>query len=152
MKIIKRTYITLLLAMVAVWASAQGPNSTGTYYQAANGKKGSALKTALCGIIYDRTEKSYDYLWTAFRATDKRSDGFVWDMYSNITNFTFGTDQAGNYKKEGDVYNREHSFPKSWFGGEVMPMYSDLHHMYPTDGYVNNMRGNLPFGEVSNPT
>ena len=27
-----------------------------------------------------------------------------------------------------------------------MPMYSDLHHVYPTDGYVNGMRSNLPFG------
>ena len=145
----KKTYMTLLLAAVALLASAAAPNGSGTYYSAANGKKGSALKTALCGIIYNRTEKSYDYLWTAFRTTDKRSDGYVWDMYSNITDFTFGTDQAGNYQKEGDVYNREHSFPKSWFGGEVMPMYSDLHHMYPTDGYVNNMRGNYPFGETN---
>ncbi len=133
-------------------ASAAAPNGSGAYYSAANGKKGSALKTALCGIIYSRTEKSYDYLWTAFKTTDKRSDGKVWDMYSNISNFTFGTDQAGSYSNEGDVYNREHSFPKSWFGGEVMPMYTDLHHMYPTDGYVNNRRGNLPFGEVNNPT
>ena len=148
----KRTYITLLLALLAMWASAQGPNGSGIYYQNANGKKGSELKTALCGIIYNRTEKSYDYLWTAFRTTDKRSDGKVWDMYSNITNYVFGDDQAGSYSKEGDCYNREHSFPKSWFGGNVMPMYTDLHHMYPTDGYVNNRRDNFPFGEVSSPT
>ena len=148
----KKTYMTLLLAAVALLASAAAPNGSGTYYSAANGYKGSALKTALCGIIYNRTEKSYDYLWTAFRTTDKRSDGYLWDMYSDITNFTFGTDQAGNYQKEGDVYNREHSFPKSWFGGEVMPMYTDLHHMYPTDGYVNNRRGNLPFGETNGGT
>ena len=148
----KRTYITLLLALLAMWASAQGPNGSGIYYQNANGKKGSELKTALCGIIYNRTEKSYDYLWTAFRTTDKRSDGKVWDMYSNITNYVFGDDQAGSYSKEGDCYNREHSFPKSWFGGNVMPMYTDLHHMYPTDGYVNGRRSNHPFGETNGNT
>jgi len=148
----KRTYITLLLAAVAMCTFADAPNGSGTYYQAANGKKGSALKTALRDIVQTNTELDYDYLWTAFRTTDKRSDGKVWDMYSNITNFTFGTDQAGNYQKEGDVYNREHSFPKSWFGGEIKPMYTDLHHMYPTDGYVNNRRDNFPFGEVSSPT
>ena len=148
----KRTYITLLLAMVAVWASAQGPNSTGTYYQAANGKKAAALKTAMRNIVQTNTEKSYDYLWTAFQTTDKRADGKVWDMYSNITNFTFGTDQAGNFNGENQKYNREHSFPKSWFGGEVMPMYTDLHHMYPTDGYVNNRRDNYPFGETNGET
>ena len=29
-----------------------------------------------------------------------------------------------------------------------MPMYSDLFHLYPTDGYVNNKRDNYPYGEV----
>ena len=147
----KKTYMTLLLAAVALLASAAAPNGSGTYYKAANGKKGAELKTALCGIIYDRTEKSYDYLWTAFFTTDVRSDGKIWDMYSNITNYEPVT-SGSTYSVEGDCYNREHSFPQSWFGGEVMPMYTDLHHMYPTDGYVNNRRGNLPFGEVSNPT
>ena len=148
----KRLYAIILAGVVAVCANAGAPNGSGTYYSGADGKKGSALKTALCGIIYSRTEQTYNDLWTAFRTTDVRSDGKVWDMYSSISNFTFGTDQAGSYSKEGDVYNREHSFPKSWFGGEVMPMYTDLHHMYPTDGYVNNRRGNLPFGETDGGT
>ena len=136
----------LALAVTAVVAHAQGPGSSGTYYQAANGTSGSQLKTALAAIIYNRTERTYKDLWTDFRKTDARADGKVWDMYSAITNYTFGTDQAGNYKKEGDVYNREHSFPNSWFGGNVQPMYTDLNHLYPTDGFVNNKRGNLPFG------
>ena len=33
-----------------------------------------------------------------------------------------------------------------------MPMYTDLHHMYPTDKVVNNKRGNNPFGETANPS
>ena len=148
----RRLYITLTAVLVALCASAAAPNSSGDYYRNADGKKGAALKTALCGIIQTKIEKSYDYLWTAFRTTDKRSDGKVWDMYSNITNYTFGTDQAGNFDGENQKYNREHSFPKSWFGGKVMPMYTDLHHMYPTDGFVNNKRDNYPFGEVSRPT
>jgi endonuclease I len=28
-------------------------------------------------------------------------------------------------------------------------MYTDLHHLYPTDGYVNNRRSNYPFGETN---
>jgi len=149
----RKLYITLIAAMVTLGANAAAPNSSGTYYQNANGKKGAALKTALCGIIYDRTEKSYNYLWTAFHTTDVRSDGKIWDMYSDNTNYVpGGSAQGANYSKEGDSYNREHSFPKSWFGGEVMPMYTDLHHMYPTDGYVNNKRGNYPFGETSGNT
>ena len=124
---------------------------TPDYYEPADGKKGEALKTAMCGIIYNRTEKSYDYLWTAFQTTDVRSDGKIWDMYSNATNYVpGGSAQGANYSGEGDSYNREHSWPQSWFGGEnKMPMYTDLHHVYPTDGYVNNKRANYPFGETN---
>ena len=119
------------------------------YYMSADGTNGASLKTAMSGIVYNRTELTYDALWDAFRTTDARSDNEnkVWDMYSGISDFTFGTDQAGSYKKEGDAYNREHSFPQSWFGSSK-PMYTDLHHIYPTDGYVNGMRSNYPLGET----
>ena len=123
-------------------------NPTLVYYANADGKQGAALKTAMCVIILPHTQRTYDNLWTDFQTTDVRSDGKVWDMYSNSTNFTFVTDQAGQYSKEGDKYNREHSFPKSWFG-EAAPMYTDLHHLYPTDGFVNGKRANYPFGETN---
>ncbi len=146
------TTIGLTVLTLTVWA--QGPNNSGTYYQAANGKQGAALKTALCEIIYNHTERTYGDLWTDFQTTDVRDDGKVWDMYSGISNFTFVTDQdrgsGGN--KEGEYYNREHSFPNSWFGGKIQPMYTDLHHMYPTDKLVNNKRGNNPFGETEGET
>ena len=145
-----RLITTMGLAILTLMSWAQGPNNSGTYYQAADGKSGAALKTALGEIIYNRTERTYGELWTDFQTTDVRSDGKVWDMYSGISNFTFGTDQdrgsGGN--KEGEYYNREHSFPNSWFGGKVQPMYTDLHHVYPTDKLVNNKRGNNPFGET----
>lgn len=150
----KRLFTLCLLMLPLLTAMAQGPNNSGTYYQNADGKKGSALKTALCGIIYNRNEggplnTAYKALWTHFEKTDKKTNGTVWDMYSNKRDFIFGTDQAGSYKKEGDVYNREHSFPNSWFGKEVMPMYTDLNHLYPTDGFVNGKRSNHPFGETN---
>ena len=139
-----------------VVALAQGPNGSGTYYQKAHGKKGAELKTALCGIIYNRKERggvdaAYKQLWTDFRTTDVRPDGSVWDMYSGTSKFEFGTnqDKGSGGKIEGQFYNREHSFPNSWFGGKIMPMYADLHHMYPTDKLVNNKRSNYPFGETN---
>ena len=146
------TTMGLLALSLALWA--QGPNNSGTYYQAADGKKGAALKTALGEIIYNRTERSYGDLWTDFQTTDARPDGKVWDMYSGISNFTFGTDQdrGSGGTKEGQYYNREHSFPNSWFGGKVQPMYTDLFHMYPTDKLVNNKRSNYPFGETNGET
>ncbi|MBR1712831.1 MAG: endonuclease [Alloprevotella sp.] len=148
----KRIHTLLPLLMLAVTMQAQHTNLA-SYYAAAKGKAGQELKTALCGIIYSHTTRDYGQLWTDFRKTDVRSDGCVWDMYSGITNYTFGTDQAGNYSGEGDKYNREHSFPNSWFGGdEDSPMYTDLFHLYPTDGYVNGKRGNYAFGETGSPT
>ena len=142
---------TVFMFVALGGAFAQGPNNSGTYYQAADGKKGAQLKTALCGIIYNRTERTYGDLWTDFKTTDKRSDGKVWDMYSNATNFEFDThqDKGSGGTTEGEYYNREHSWPNSWFGGKVQPMYTDLHHMYPTDKLVNNKRGNNPFGETN---
>ena len=137
---------------------AQGPNDSGEYYKPADGKKGAALKTALCGVIYDRNEggdlnTAYKALWTHFKKTDAKPNGKVWDMYSNKREMEFGVDQdTGSGNQEGQYYNREHSMPNSWFGGKVMPMYTDLHHMYPTDKIVNNKRGNNPFGETANPS
>ena len=138
--------VALLMALTTAWA--QGPNGSGTYYQTADGLKGSALKTKLSSIISANiTVVSYKGLYDAYKKTDTRPDGYVRDWYSNITNYRHGVDNKGNYSKEGDMYNREHSVPQSWFGdGNIK---SDIVHVLPTDGYVNNRRSNFPFGEVN---
>ena len=139
----KKTTLTSVLTLVCAIAFAQGSNNSGTYYNAANGKKGEALKTAMYGIISKKNSLTYDELWEKYIITDTRADGYVRDWYSNTTNFTHIADKAGSYKKEGDVYNREHLVPQSWG-----PPKADIVHVVPTDGYVNNRRGNLPLGEV----
>ena len=140
------TICTLALTLCMAWA--QGPNGSENYYKNADGLKGAALKTAMFNIIKNPSVKNYDNLTDYYPQTDKRTDGKVRDRYSNITNYTF-SQCTGNYSKEGDMYNKEHSFPKSWFGGKVTPMYSDLFHVIPADGYVNNRRGNVPFGTTN---
>ena len=122
-----------------------------SYYVQANGKSGQSLKTALFGIIGSPKVVSYDGLIEAYEKTDTRPDGYVRDWYSNTTRFRHGTDKAGSYKKEGDCYNREHSVPQSWFS-KASPMRSDIVHVIPTDGYVNNRRSSFPFGEVGSVT
>lgn len=130
------------------------------YYSSATAS-GAELKTQLFNIINGHTTVSYTPgVWIAFETTDIRFDGKVWDIYSDkpcdepAYIYTFGEDQdsgtGGN--TEGDVYNREHSMPRSWFGGQVDPMNTDLHHIYPTDKWVNERRGNWPFGVVNSPT
>jgi endonuclease I len=41
--------------------------------------------------------------------------------------------------------------PNSWWGGLQDEPYTDLFHLYPTDGYVNGQRGNFALDEVINP-
>ncbi len=151
----KRNLLALfvsVLPLALLWAQP----SEG-YYDEAEGKCGEALRTALYGIIHDHTQLSYKELWSAFYDTDVKPDGTIWDMYSDIPGgtppyvFYPGDDQCGNYGSEGDCYNREHSFPKSWFNDQY-PMYTDLVHLCPTDGYVNSYRSNHPFGEVGSST
>lgn len=132
------------------------------YYQAAAGKTGFELKSALYNIINNHNSRGYSAIWTLVKDADLdnyyENDGSILDVYSekpasnDDVNFTKVSDQCGQYKQEGDCYNREHSFPKSWFGGAVEPMYSDGHHLFATDGFVNSKRSNWPFGEVGNST
>lgn len=142
--IIMRKIFLFVTIFLGVQLLAQAPKD---YYTTAEGKSDAGLKTALNKIIGGVNVTSYNGLWTAFKKTDVRTDGKVWDIYSNTTNYVFGNDQCGNYSGEGDCYNREHSFPKSWFN-DASPMYSDLYHLYPSDGYVNGRRSSHPFGEV----
>jgi len=60
-------------------------------------------------------------------------------------------EQCGQYKHEGDCYNREHSWPKSWWGGKKNDAYSDLFHVYPSDSFVNSKRSYYPYGNVDFP-
>jgi endonuclease I len=139
-----RKFFTFYLLFISFLLNAQAPSG---YYNTAVGMTNAALKTQLCAIVGSHTERTYADLWTDFQTTDKRPDGKVSDIYSCTTNYSFITNQCGNYSVEGSCYNREHSFPKSWFS-DATPMYTDLFHLYPSDGYVNGRRSNDPFGEV----
>ena len=150
-----KKFLFLLFLPFFTVSLAQPPSG---YYNPANGLSGTALQSALHNIIDDHNVQSYNSLHDHFETTDDKPNGTVWDMYSDVPggnppyvfNFTSG-DQCGNYNGEGDCYNREHSWPKSWFD-DMSPMYSDLFHLYPTDGYVNGKRSNFPYGTVSSPT
>ena len=100
----KRILILAAFIVVILPAFAQGPNNTEYYYVSANGKSGSALKTALFKIIKvtQKDVQSYDGLIDAYRSTDTRADGFVRDWYSNATKYEHDKDKAGSYSKEGD--------------------------------------------------
>ncbi len=148
-----RTMLFLAAILPPAAALADPPEG---YYDPAEGLSGEALQWALHGIIDNHDPVSYDYIWTAFYTTDKIYTNNVWDMYSDIPGgtppylYTLGDDQGGSASGEGEGYNREHSWPKSWFG-DSSPMNTDLFHIVPSDIYVNNRRGNWPYARWAAP-
>lgn len=149
----KILFVTFFICS-CVFCRAQIPEG---YYDAAVGKRGSELKSALHAIIAPHKTISYKSLYSCYSKTDAKPNKKVWDIYSDTPGkkppyeFDFGDDECGNYKNEGDCYNKEHTVPKSWFN-DASPMYSDLMHILPTDGKVNSMRSNYAYGEVNNVT
>lgn len=144
-------YLVVYVILVSKLCLSQIPPG---YYAPAAGLTGAPLKLALHNIIKSHTVVSYASLWTAFQKTDITPTVKVWDVYSDIPGgtppyvYTFVSDQCGSYSVEGDCYNREHSWPQSWFSSVTGPV-SDMFHIYPTDGKVNGVRNNYPYGNVS---
>ncbi|MEG0927097.1 endonuclease [Chryseobacterium sp.] len=149
----------ILFSVFAGLANAQAPSG---YYNSANGLSGAALKTELSIIISSgHQDKGYGGLWTAYKTTDidkdYENDGSILDIYSEKPvgtdpyKYTPGTNQCGTYSTEGNCYNREHIVPQSLFN-QSSPMVSDVHFIRATDGKVNGMRSNYPFGKVGSAT
>lgn len=138
-----------LCALLAAWSSfgafAEIPSG---YYNSLNGKKDAELKTAVYEVIRNFTSvSSYTNLPDYFKRTDVRPNtNYWWDMYSDMDvpiNIQFGT-----------YMNREHSFPKSWWGSTTATAtqykaYTDLNHLYPGEARANQAKSNYPLGEVS---
>ncbi|MCM1336342.1 MAG: endonuclease [Candidatus Amulumruptor caecigallinarius] len=150
----KLLHIITVVAMgaVSLSAAAQYQYPTG-YYNTLDGKTGADLKSALHAMIQPKysnltSYSSYYYnkLPEYFQRTDAREEGGVrywWDMYSNIPF------EIPSFKG----LNREHSFPKSWWGGaQDIPPYIDLNHLYPSEAAANQAKSNYPLGEVASAT
>jgi endonuclease I len=145
-----RRVLTYLLLLIASGLSAQ---PQGYYTESTlNGTNTSALRSAMEVIISNgHNVPDYADIWNAFSTTDTYpSSNTIWDMYS-ACQYTWPSGQCGNYTAECDCYNREHCIPQSWFGS-ALPMFSDLFHIYPSDGNVNNMKSNYPPGIVGTVT
>lgn len=139
------------------------------YYGPVTGLTCSNLKTGLFNIIKPTVANpnpTYTGMWSAFYISDDHLNDtgtktIVWDQYSDNPSgpepyeYTFGSpyqDKGTSGTSEGQRYNREHTFPQSWFGGSVEPMFSDMFIVFPSDKKVNGLRGNMPYGKVTVPT
>lgn len=132
--------ISLLLSVAATMAAADRVIPQG-YYNSIDGKSEAALKTALYNIINPHTLiSSYSNLPQYFQKTDVYPESSRWwDMYSDIPLY------APSFRG----LNREHSFPKSWWGGSTdIPAYIDLNHLYPSEAAANMAKSNYPLGIV----
>ena len=152
--------VPFLFTAQPVWSAAvTTPANLPTYYNSyIDGKSGTDLFTGIHNVAkVGYSSLSYSGLWTAYNTTDVYPTGHdkagkIWDLYSYCTSYTPGTDQdSGSGSTEGTVYNREHSIPKSWFGGSTNNNTpgTDIFHVYPTDKIVNGKRSNYAFGEVT---
>ncbi|MDY5119364.1 MAG: endonuclease, partial [Muribaculaceae bacterium] len=132
---LKCTFISVMVLLAALSASADIPVG---YYNAIDGKTTEELKSAIQSVIRNHTQLTYNSLWGHFRSTDMYPDGvYYWDMYSDIKRTSTGG------------MNREHSFPKSWWGGTQNEAYTDINHLYPSDGDANMKKSNYPLGIVN---
>ncbi|WP_299256594.1 endonuclease [uncultured Aquimarina sp.] len=163
-----RTQLFILLFLTSFISFAQVPAN---YYDSANGLTGYTLKTELKNIISTgHIDQGYGALYTAYQTTDNdtyfENDDSVLDMYSenptSMDSYNYAHDTNGGtdpgdacgssgFSLEGDCYNREHLFPQGFFNS-LNPMRTDVHHVIPTDGFVNGLRSNFPFGEVTSAT
>lgn len=141
------------------------------YYTGTGSLNCAALKTELYQRIKDTpdliryTSSSLYDVWDAYHHTDTRlndagTQTIVWDMFTDIPNATgeFEFDHCNNRDNgscpggEGQCYNREHTFPRSWWGGGTAlsdTINVDLHHLFPSDRSLNSAKSNYPPGEVT---
>lgn len=121
-----------------------------TDYSKLNGLSGQILKTELHHIIRNHVSLDFETNTTArfwwdnyFKKTDWYPDGYYWDMYS---------DEKRSKYMGGNVQNREHAMPRSWWGYRkqyaTYDANGDLHNLYPADAKANSAKSNLPLGEV----
>ncbi len=143
-----KTLFSKILSAIAFWSVsattlfAASPQIPAGYYSSLNGKSGAELKTAVRNVIYNHTQvSSYSALPQYFQRTDVYPGTRQWwDMYSDIP----------FYAPSFSGLNREHSFPKSWWGGSTtIPAYTDLNHLYPSEAAANMAKSNYPLGEVA---
>ena len=133
------------------------------YYASIDGTSGKQLLDAIqqvAKIGYRTEDFRYDSVWLAYKYTDLRPDGYIWEIYSDCV-FEYEKDRTSTTSQTGECkgYNREHAMCQSWFGttslaGKEMSSSkknspgSDIFHIYPASYGMNSRRGNRPYGEV----
>jgi endonuclease I len=137
------TLVAFLCFFLSVWADAPLE-----YYKSADGKKKAELKSAFHNIIRRATVLDYgsgaDHTWAGFYQTDRFNGNQVRDRYSYGV-FYF----PSNHVSAASGMNIEHSFPKSWWGGNKNQAYQDLFNLMPCEISINTTKSNYAMGVVT---
>lgn len=142
------------------------------YYGGITNTECASLKSELRNLIRTQdviryTSSLYD-VWDAILHTDTRQNDagtatIVWDMFTDIPaatgefefNHCANRDGGSCAAGEGVCYNREHTFPRSWWGGGTTladTQNTDMHHIYASDRLMNTLKSNYPPGIVTAPS
>ncbi len=152
----KKIIITFLLFLPLFFYTFSQNNYE--YYQRALGLRGTALQDTLHEIIKGHERVSYYDLRYSLAQTDTLPNGEIWDIYTDTchwrANEAHALPLASGAAHECDCMQREHSFCQSWMGSVYYdivdePFYSDMFQLYPTDGYINQLHNDNPYGMVA---
>ncbi len=148
---------------------------TANYYStvhalAVSGQDCGTLKTSLHELIDDHfpiryTSSLFD-VWDAMGQTDTRMNDLnnaliVWDMFSDQPggpeayeyDECSNRDTGGSTSTEGTSFNREHTLPRSWWGGGTSypsdTQNTDMHHLFPSDKFLNQEKSNFAPANVT---
>ena len=130
--------------------TTQKPEEQPCRYEGLEGYSSTELLQRLHTAIADHTVLSYDNVRADRANVDILDDGTVDDIYAGCTFYPSDYCHSVTDVPDCSCYNREHSLPKSWWGGsQSEPMYTDLHHIIPTDYNANTKRSAWAYDEVT---
>jgi deoxyribonuclease I len=122
-----------------------------------HGVKDQDLKKSILGTFKKHVSIGYDsakvFLMGKFYLINDNNHYAVKDVYCGreIDENEFPNGKpAPNKVPDNNIINTEHTWPQSRFNGNLEKgmQKADLHHLFPTDSKINNIRGNFKFGEV----
>lgn len=120
------------------------------YASQLKGLKKAELKSKIYDISQPKHVLQYGSgegnTWSGFYNTDRYPNSNECINRYSEKRFYFS---ANNTTDAISGMNIEHSFPKSWWGGEKNNAYKDLFNLYPADSYANSKKSNYPLGNVT---
>ena len=122
-----------------------------SYYSSVNGT-GTSLLSSICTTISSPfTSIAYTSLKDYYTTTDSRGDGYLYDIYSDDTNYTLSS-AGSSASSVGGGWNKEHTIPKSWWGGQETSQGCDIIIVRLSDIHCNSVRSNYIYAEVGTST